>query len=68
MVPQYIKMPHLSTADLTIQEACILTPELLNHAPAAPFAHIGFEKHEALSKLTHIFEDTADPNPVHDTI
>jgi hypothetical protein len=61
-------MLHLSTADRTIQLARELTHALCNPAPAAPFAHIGYEHHEALAKLANIFEEIADPEPVHDSI
>jgi hypothetical protein len=39
-----------------------------NPAPAAMFAQIGYEQHEALEKLANIFDKIADPEPVHDFV
>jgi hypothetical protein len=61
--PQHVNMPHLSTYELAIQAARELTFALRNPAPAAPFAHIGHEKHEDRHRLATIFKEIADPEP-----
>jgi hypothetical protein len=54
--PQHVKMPHLSSQEMAIQAARELTFALRNPAPAAPFAHIGYKQHEALSRLANIIK------------
>jgi hypothetical protein len=61
--PQHVKMPHLSSQEMTIQAARELTSALRNPAPAAPFSRLGHQQHEALSKLANIFKEIAAPEP-----
>jgi hypothetical protein len=60
--PQHVKMPHLSSQEMAIQAARELTHALRNPAPAAPFARLGHQQHEALTKLANIFKEIAAPN------
>jgi hypothetical protein len=59
--PQHVKMPHLSSLEMEIQAARELTFALRNPAPAAPFARLGYQQHEALARLANIFKEIAAP-------
>jgi hypothetical protein len=61
VLPQHINIPHLSTAEPTIQAARELTRALRNLVHEAPFVHIGHDWHEALARLGGNFEEIADP-------
>jgi hypothetical protein len=54
-------MSHLSTAELDIQAARELIFALRNPVPVAPFTHIGHQQHDALARLTMMFEEIAYP-------
>jgi hypothetical protein len=60
---QHVKMPHLSSQEMAIQAARELTFALRNPAPAAPFARLGHQQHDALAKLANIFKEVAAPEP-----
>jgi hypothetical protein len=64
--PQHVKMPHLSSQEMTIQAARELTFVLPNPAPAEPFARLGYQQHKALARLTNIFKEIAAPKPSGD--
>jgi hypothetical protein len=66
--PQHVKMPHLSSQEMAIQAARELTFALRNPAPAAPFARMGYQQHEALAKLANIFKEIAAPEPSGEVI
>jgi hypothetical protein len=61
--PQHVKMPHLSSQEMAIQAARELTFALQNPAPASPFARLGHQQHEALTKLANIFKEIEAPEP-----
>jgi hypothetical protein len=61
--PQHVKMPHLSSQEIAIQAARELAFALRNPAPAAPFARLGHQQHEALAKLANNFKEIAAPEP-----
>jgi hypothetical protein len=60
---QHIKMPHLSSQEMTTQAARELIFALRNPAPAAPFARLGHQQHDALAKLSNILKEIAAPEP-----
>jgi hypothetical protein len=64
--PQHVKMPHQSSQEIAIQEAQELTFALRNPAPAAPFARLGYQQHEAIAIIANIFKEIAAPEPSGD--
>jgi hypothetical protein len=48
---------------MAIQTARELTFALRNPAPAAPFARLGYQQHEAFARVTNIFKEIAAPEP-----
>jgi hypothetical protein len=48
---------------MAIHAARELTFALRNPAPAAPFARLGHQQHDALAKLANIFKEIAAPEP-----
>jgi hypothetical protein len=67
LFPQHVKMPHLSSQEMAIQAARELTFALRNPAPAAPFARLSHQQHEASANIANIFKEIAAPKP-SDTI
>ena len=57
-LPQNCKMPFRSSAENATIAAIELIHDLRNPAPAAPYAHIGDVKLQALHQLAEIFQDT----------
>jgi hypothetical protein len=66
--PQHVKIPHLSSQEMAIQASRELTFTLHNPAPAAPFARLGYQQHEALARLANIFKEITAPEPSGDQV